>query len=124
MHPGIVAATRPDSVAAVAATSGRMVTYGELEASSNQLAHLFRSRGLSAGTHLAVFLDNCLRYFEVAWGALRAGLYITPINWHLGTEEAGYIIRDCDAQALVSTAKFAEVLQGLWPSLVDVSSRI
>ena len=31
-------------------------------------------------------------FVEVAWGAMRTGLYVTPINWHLTGGEAGYIV--------------------------------
>ena len=44
------------------------------------------ARGRSAsgtGDHLALVLDNRAEFFEVVWGAMRAGLYVTPINWHL-----------------------------------------
>jgi acyl-CoA synthetase (AMP-forming)/AMP-acid ligase II len=69
------------------AVGGVTVTWAQLEARSNQLAHLLRSRGLGVGDHVAVFLDNDSHYFEIIWAALRAGLYVTPINWHLGTED-------------------------------------
>jgi acyl-CoA synthetase (AMP-forming)/AMP-acid ligase II len=95
------------------AGSGAVVTYGELEARSNRVAHLLRARGLRPGGHLAVLLDNDPRYFEVVWAALRAGLYVTPINWHLGPEEAGYIVEDCDADALVTTASLAALASSL-----------
>ena len=49
-------------------------------------------------------LENHPRYFEVFWGAQRAGLYTTPINWHLKAEEAGYIVEDCGATAIFTSA--------------------
>ena len=39
----------------------------------------------------------------------RAGLRLTPINWHLTADEAAYIVDDCEAQAFVADARFAEV---------------
>src|SRR5215211_5729447 len=117
MHPGIHAENRPDAPAVVMADGGTTVTYGELEAASNRLAHLLRERGLGPGSHLAVLLDNNPRYFEVVWAGLRAGLYVTPINWHLGPEEAGYIVEDCGASALVTTSRFAELVGKLGSDL-------
>ena len=32
---------------------------------------------------------------------MRAGLYVTPINWHLSAAEAAYIVEDCGASVLV-----------------------
>jgi len=124
VHPGAIAADRPEGVAVVQSRTGAVVTYAQLEAASNRLAHLFRERGLVPGDHLAVFLDNDPRYFEVVWAGIRAGLYVTPINWHLGPDEAGYIIDDCDAVALVTTAAFADVVRGLGRWLDRVVTQI
>ena len=46
MHPSIHAAAMPDKPAYIMAASGETVTYGQLDARSNQGAHLFRSLGL------------------------------------------------------------------------------
>ena len=106
------------------AVGGVTVSWAQLEARSNQLAHLLRSRGLGVGDHIAVFLDNDSHYFEIIWAGLRAGLYVTPINWHLGAEEAGYIVADCDAVALITTGRFAEVVTGFGSALDAVTIRL
>lgn len=124
MHPGIHAANRPDEPAVIMAVGGVTVSWAQLEARSNQLAHLLRSRGLGVGDHIAVFLDNDSHYFEIIWAGLRAGLYVTPINWHLGAEEAGYIVADCDAVALITTGRFAEVVTGFGSALDAVTIRL
>jgi long-chain acyl-CoA synthetase len=123
-HPGHHAALRPDRAAVVAADSGEVTTYAALEAASNRLAHLLRERGFRPGDHVAVLLGNDPRYFEVAWAALRAGLYLTPINWHLGPSEAGYIVEDCDAEALIAGADLAHVVDGLGEHLGRVHTRL
>jgi acyl-CoA synthetase (AMP-forming)/AMP-acid ligase II len=71
-----------------------------------------------------VFLDNDSHYFEIIWAGLRAGLYVTPINWHLGAEEAGYIVADCDAVALITTGRFADVVSGFGSALDAVTIRL
>gem|GEM_PF-2160017 len=48
--------------------------------------------GLKVGDHLALMLANSTEYFEVMWGALRSGIYVTPINWHLKVDEIAYIL--------------------------------
>src|SRR5262245_52374041 len=103
----------PETVAAVEFGSGTTLTYGELDERSRRLAGLWRSRGLGRGDHVAALLDNRVAYFEVAWAALRSGLYLTPINWHLGPEEAGYVLADCGARAVVSCAPLGGLLAGL-----------
>ena len=45
------------------------------------------------GDHLALLIDNQPEFYDVVWAAIRIGLYVTPINWHLAADEAGYIVR-------------------------------
>ena len=59
-----------------------------------------RGFGLQVGDHVAILMDNRAEYFEVVWGAMRAGLLISPINSHLAPDEASYIAKDCGAAAL------------------------
>lgn len=123
-HLAAHAAATPDRVALVMHGSGATRTYREIDDASNRLAHVLRSRGLHTGDHLAVMLENQPEFYDVVWAALRSGLYVTPINWHLAAGEAGYIVRDCDATALVATAHLAEVVAAMSRDLDAVSTRI
>jgi acyl-CoA synthetase (AMP-forming)/AMP-acid ligase II len=107
MHPGIHGQSRPDQPAAVMADSGNILTHGQLDARSNQLAHLFRNAGLKVGDRVAIFMENHLAYFEVLWAALRSGLYLTTINRFLTAEETAYILTDSEAKALVTSPAMA-----------------
>ena len=103
MYPGYYAADAPNHPAAINAATNEVLTYGQLDARSNQLAHFFHEKGLRRNDHVAIFMENNLRFFEVAWAALRSGLYITTINRYLTAEEAAYIVDDSGAKALVSS---------------------
>ena len=112
----LIADVPPGKAAVVMADGSGLVTYGQLEASSRQVARLLASLGVRARDHVAVMLPNQPEYFEIAWGAQRAGTYWTPVNWHLTAEEAAYIIADCGATVLFAapeTAKVAAQLPGL-----------
>jgi acyl-CoA synthetase (AMP-forming)/AMP-acid ligase II len=100
------------------AATGEVVTYAELDARSNQLAHLLSARGLSFSDHMALCLENSPRFLEVTWAAQRSGLVYTAINYHLTADEVGYIVKDCDARAFVTSAAqatTAAVLRGRLP---------
>src|SRR5262245_23276088 len=91
-HPSRFAASAPERPAVIVHGEPGVLTYGQMEARSNQVAHLFRSAGLGVGDHVAIVTENCAEYFEVVWGAMRSGLLVTPINWHLAAEEATYVV--------------------------------
>jgi fatty-acyl-CoA synthase len=109
MYPGHHARTNPEKSAAIHARTGEVLSYAELDARSNRLAQLFWAEGLRRGDHVAVFLENHLRYFEVFWATFRSGLYLTTVNRYLTAPEAGYIVDDCGAQVLVSSRALHEV---------------
>jgi len=55
MHPYIHAKAHPDKPAYIMAATGEAVTYRQLDDQSNRIAQLFRSLGLLAGDHIALF---------------------------------------------------------------------
>src|SRR4051794_13181496 len=108
MYPGTYAERAPERAALVMAGSGEVITYQDLDDRSNQLAQLLRAAGLQRGDHLALFMENHPRFMEVVWAALRSGLYITTINSHLTAPEVSYIVKDCEAKALVTSLAKAD----------------
>jgi long-chain acyl-CoA synthetase len=124
-HLAAHARTTPDKPALIMAPGGEVHTYGEIDDTSVRLARLLRQRGLRTGDHLAVLVDNEPGFFDVVWAAMRTGLFVTPVNWHLTAAEAGYLIADCDATALVASARLAEVVVAMDPAdLAAVTTRI
>lgn len=119
MYPGEHAKHWPDRPAVIMGGSGEVQTYRELDERSNRLAQLLRAAGLRRGDHVALFLENQIRYMEIAWAALRSGLYLTAINSFLTPAEAGYIVDDCGATAFItSAAKAGTVSQMALPERV------
>jgi fatty-acyl-CoA synthase len=103
----------PDKPAVILYPSGTSLTFGELEARANQLAHLFRRHGLREGDAVAILMENNEHFHTAMWGARRAGLYYVPINTHLTAAEAAYIIDNSAAKAIISSAALRPVLEGL-----------
>ncbi len=113
MYPGKWAQEFPDKPAVVHAITRETVTFSELNDRSNQLAQLLWADGLRPGDHVAILMENNLRFFEVVWAALRSGLYLTTINRYLTDEEAGYILDNSEAKLLVTSSYLAEVAANL-----------
>ncbi|WP_340643775.1 acyl-CoA synthetase [Phenylobacterium sp.] len=117
MHPATHATTHPDRAAYIMAGTGETVTYRELDDRSNQGAQLFRSLGLKTGDVIAILMDNNPRFFEIAWAAQRCGLYYACISSKLTSGEIDYIMKDCAAQLLVTSAGVGPVIDEL-PALL------
>ena len=109
MYPGTHASTSPDRPAVIMAGSNVTVTYGELESNSARLASALHQLGLRTGDVIAVLSDNAPEAFEIYWAAIRSGLYVTFVNWHLSGDEAAYIVRDSGAQVLIASGGVPEL---------------
>jgi long-chain acyl-CoA synthetase len=104
------AARQPD-VPAVVSPSGQR-SFKELNERANQLARALRRLGLRVGDGVALLCGNRPEFVEVVATCQRAGWRLTTVNWHLTAAEAGYIVDDCEAKALVADAGFAGTAAG------------
>lgn len=100
---------QPLAPAVIAATGNR--TYTELNARSNQLVRALRAHGIGAGDAVALLCANRTEFVEMFWATRRCGIRMTPVNWRLTGEEAGYIVNDCDAKAFVADARFQAIAE-------------
>ncbi|MFK8020598.1 MAG: AMP-binding protein [Pseudomonadales bacterium] len=105
MYPGHYAELHPDRAAFIMAGSGEFVTYRELEARANQLAHYLREQGLNRLDHYSVFMENNSRYVESCAAGERAGLYYTCINSFLKGEELAYILNNSQSKILITSVE-------------------
>jgi len=96
------AGEEPDRAAIVSPYGDR--TFAELDARADQVARALRAHGLGAEDGVALVARNRPEFVEVWAACRRAGLRLTPINWHLTADEMAYIVRDCGARALVVDA--------------------
>lgn len=84
--------------------SGVVITFADLEARANRLAHFFRANGLVEGDVVAIIMENNEHIHAAMWAARRSGLYYVPINTHLTAAEAAYIIDNSNAKAIIGSA--------------------
>jgi acyl-CoA synthetase (AMP-forming)/AMP-acid ligase II len=113
VHPFHFAAKAPDRPAIIMAESGETMSYGAMEALSNRVAQLIRANGLRRGDSIVLFLENCIEYLPICWGAQRAGIVFTAMSTKLSHDEAQYIVSDSGAKLLFASASLAPVASRL-----------
>ena len=119
MAPAFWARRQPDKVA-IHEMSGATRTFGDLNAQANRIARLLRAHGLGPGDSVALVCPNRAEFADVLFGCQRAGLRMTPVNWHMTPEEIAYVIDNCEAKALFADVAVTGVDQAasLCPGLV------
>jgi long-chain acyl-CoA synthetase len=108
MTMAVWADVQPDKPAVIDAY-GKSRTFAEVNANANRLARLFRQHGVQPGDSLALVCSNRVEFIEVLAATMRAGVRITPVNWHLNADEIAYIINDCEAKVLVGDVRVAVI---------------
>lgn len=114
LHELIHVAAARDAAAPALTAGPRTLSYGELSAQVNALAHGLLGLGLPRDARVGIYLDKRIETVVASFGAPAAGGVFVPLNPLLKAEQAGYILRDCAVQVLVTSP---ERLQGLLPEL-------
>ncbi|MBI5262968.1 MAG: AMP-binding protein [Bradyrhizobium sp.] len=109
MYTATHARLRPLQPAFIMANSGETVTYRELDARTNRLAHLFRKHGLKRLDHYSIFMENNSRYLESCGAGERSGLYYTCVNSYLTPSELAYILTNSQSRVLITSVAKLDV---------------
>ena len=55
-----------------------------------------------------MIVGNRVEFIELSLGALIAGVWLTPVNWHLTAEEAGYIVDDSESTLVLADPDYED----------------
>lgn len=103
-----VADTVPEREALVCGET--RLTYAEVDARVDRLAHSLADRGLGPGDHVALYLHNGVEYLEAMLAAFKIRAVPVNVNYRYVEEELRYLLSDADAKAIVFHREFAPKL--------------
>jgi long-chain acyl-CoA synthetase len=102
-----LAAQNPDGLAVDDFTRRR--TWSELLDRCTRVARYLREdAGLSADDHVAILMENRVEVVELIVGGIMAGIWVTPINWHLSSEEIAYVVEDSGAKIIFTDPSYLD----------------
>lgn len=129
-HPRLVAQRSPERPAIIMADTGQSLTYAELVARADQAARVFAALGVNAGDTVAFLLQNHIRFPELCWAAKNSGLHYVAISGQLTAPDLAYVLEDCGARVLVTSAakwpvvEAALALSSTRPLLLSIDGEI
>ena len=94
------------------------LTFGQIEARANQMAHELAARGLVRGDRLCVHLANRVEFIDLFLACTRLGVVFVPMNVLYRERELRHIIGDSDPKAVVIAGDSDAVYPDgavLWP---------
>ena len=108
----------PEAVAVVG--PDRSLTYAELDALSDRFAHAYRSRGVSVGDRVGIWLDKCVAAVAAMQGALRIGAVYVPLDPLAPAARIRTIISDCDMRMVITSPERVASLGEPAGSVMDI----
>ena len=98
----------PDALALDDGTRTR--TWAGLDLRVRRLARFLREElGIPSGGHAATLTHSRVECVELMHAAIHAGIWLTPINWHLLAGEIAHVVQDSGAAFVFADAAHAEV---------------
>jgi amino acid adenylation domain-containing protein len=101
-------AQTPDRDAVVFA--GQSLTYRELNAKANQLAHYLRRSGVGPETLVGIYVERSLDMLIALLGVLKAGGAYVPLDPTYPHERIAFMLDDARVQILITQRQFVETL--------------
>jgi fatty-acyl-CoA synthase len=89
---------RPGKTALV--SGERATSYGDLDRRADRVANGLAALGLRRGDRVGYLGKNSDLYFELLFGAARAGVALVPVNWRLAAPEVAAVLADAGVSAL------------------------
>jgi amino acid adenylation domain-containing protein len=108
----------PDKIALVC--SENRLTYAQIEEKANRLANGLKALGVRRGDRVAIFLPNSAELVIGIFAILKAGGVFVVLNQTTKADKLVYIMNNCQATALVTTANQSQLTERLFtecPSL-------
>lgn len=102
---------RPDKVALIEGDA--QLTYAQLDAASDRLAHRLTELGISTGATVGYLGKNSIDFWKIWFAANKAGGTMAPFNWRCTIEELVAIIGDAAPPAIFTRAEFVPTLEAV-----------
>src|SRR4249920_1742632 len=83
----------------------RALTFGDVDARANRMAHELAARGLMRGDRLCVHLANRVEFIDLFLACARLGIVFVPVNILYRERELRHIVTDAEPKAVVVEPK-------------------
>ena len=93
----------------------RVVTYAELEAESNKLAHYLPSRGVGAGDHVGIYAKNSIEHVVAVLAIVKIRAVNINVNYRYVEGELNYLFDNADVVALIHERTYAPLVAACAP---------
>jgi acyl-CoA synthetase (AMP-forming)/AMP-acid ligase II len=94
----------------------RTVTFAELEAESNRLAHYLQAQGVKPGDHVAVYSKNSIEHVVAVLAVVKIRAVNINVNYRYVEGELNYLFDNADVVALIVERTYAPLVAKTAPN--------
>ncbi|MFL6174278.1 MAG: acyl-CoA synthetase [Marmoricola sp.] len=94
----------------------RTVTYADLEAESNKLAHYLQGQGVKPGDHVAVYAKNSIEHVIAVLAIVKIRAVNINVNYRYVEGELNYLFDNADVVALIVERTYAPLVAKTAPN--------
>ena len=95
-----------DREALVDASTGRRLTYAELDAAVDDVARGLLALDVGKGDRVGIWAPNCVEWVLVQYATAKIGAILVNVNPAYRTHEVGFVLRQSGVSVLVSATTF------------------
>jgi acyl-CoA synthetase (AMP-forming)/AMP-acid ligase II len=88
----------------------RIVTYADLEADANRLAHYLSAQGIRAGDHVALYAKNSIEHVAGLLAILKIRAVSVNVNYRYVEGELDYLFDNADVVAVIHERSYAPLV--------------
>ncbi len=95
----------------------RVISFAELEAESNRLAHYLQSRGIGKGDHVGLYAKNSIEHVIALIAILKVRAVSINVNYRYVAGELEYLFDNADLVGLVHDRVYAPLVAEVAPKI-------
>lgn len=108
---------------AVIDSAGRTLSYGELEARSNRLAHALRARGIARGQRVGLCIERSPDMLIAQLAVMKAGAAYVPLDPDYPVDRLRFMAADADLAAVLAQQGTQGILEGLAVPMLSIDDK-
>ena len=98
----------------------RIITWAAFDQRTNRFARQLQAAGLCPGSKIGFYMRNCPEYTEALGACMRGRFVHVNVNYRYQAEEVWYILDNSDAEAIVFSHEYRDVIEALKDRLPKV----
>jgi len=91
----------------------RRISYRDLHARSNRLAHVLTAYGVRRGDRVAIFSENRTEYVELQLAGAKLGVIVACQNWRMAPSELVHCLSLIEPKVTLVSERYADHLRAL-----------